>query len=128
MIGYILVLFIIVFILINSVYILLRLKLQNAKQSTMSASTYRLQMMLYRAVSAQIGIGYGFILSPTIAICLLVLLEIPNVGNYTSFLLTLMSLHNFLDCLSIMYFITPYRKTIMKWLGIKQQRYLHIII
>jgi hypothetical protein len=82
--------------------------------------------MFFRAGSVQLFIGYGFLLLPSAALCLMVLFEIPNTGKYASVVLTLMGIHNLLDCLSIMYFIVPYRKAIMKWLGLKN-RYADII-
>jgi hypothetical protein len=114
------------FILGSTLYTLLCLNLQNTKQSSMIPSTYRLQVMLLHAISSQLFIGYIFLLFPAVALCLMVYLDVPNTGKYASFFLTLMSIHSFFDCLSIMYFIVPYRKAIMNWLGIKQ-RYADII-
>jgi hypothetical protein len=119
--------FIFFFIFGSTLYTLLFQKIQNAKKSTVASSTYRLQLMLFRAVSIQLFIGYGFLLFPSVALCIMIVLDIQNTGKYASFFLTLMSVHNFLDCLSIMYFIVPYRKAIMKWLGLKQQRYVIIM-
>jgi hypothetical protein len=121
MYAYVGVIYISFFILGSTLYTLLALNMRKAKQSTMTPSTYRLQMMLFRAVSFQLFIGYVFLLIPCATLCFMVFLDVPNTGKRASIVLSLMSMHSFLDCLSIMYFITPYRKTIMKWLGLKQR-------
>jgi hypothetical protein len=96
--------------------------MQNAKKNSTITSTYRLQFMLFRAITVQIWIGYLFLLFPTIALGILIFLQVHNAGKYASLLILLTSIHNLLDYLTIIYFIIPYRKTVMKWLGL-QKRY-----
>lgn len=91
-------------------------------RNSMSTSTYQLQLMLFRAISVQIFIGYCFLLIPLIIAGFLVFFRVHGTGKYVHFMLTFMSMHTFIDYLTTMYFITPYRKTITKWLGL-QKRY-----
>lgn len=109
------------FLLGTALYTSYLIKMQIIKRSTMTTSTYRLHRMLFNAISAQLFIAYSFLLFPSAALGLMIFFQVQNTGKYVSLVLTLMSVHSFLDCLAIMYFITPYRKTIMKWLGLKQR-------
>jgi hypothetical protein len=92
-----------------------------ARKSSTIASTYRLQLMLFRAISAQLYIGYCFLLFPTVVVGFLVFWRADFGGKAMAIVFTLMSLHDFLDYLTMLYFITPYRKTVLQWLRLEDK-------
>jgi hypothetical protein len=90
--------------------------MQIARKNTTIASTYRLQLMLFRAISVQLYIGYCFLLFPTVMAGFLVFWRVEFGGKGMAVVFALMSFHDFLDYLTMLYFITPYRRTVLQWL------------
>ncbi|KAI6170803.1 hypothetical protein M3Y97_01113500 [Aphelenchoides bicaudatus] len=79
-------------------------------------------LMLFRAISVQLYIGYCFLLIPTVVVGFLVFWRAEFGGKSVAIVFTLMSLHDFLDYLTMLYFITPYRRTVMQWLRLADKQ------
>jgi hypothetical protein len=107
------------FVLGTTLYTFLFIRMRIARRSSTIASTYRLQLMLFRAISVQLYIGYCFLLFPTVIGEFLMFFRVEASGKFLAITMALMSLHDFLDYLTMIYFITPYKKTVMQWLGME---------
>ncbi|KAI6180601.1 hypothetical protein M3Y98_00738200 [Aphelenchoides besseyi] len=104
------------FCLGTTLYFVLYFRMKQTRRQSTISSTYKLQLMLFRAISAQLYIGYCFLLLPVAFTCTLVYFQVPHGGVYSTIVSSLMSFHGSLDYLCMMYFITPYKRTILKWL------------
>ncbi|KAI6206394.1 hypothetical protein M3Y94_00905600 [Aphelenchoides besseyi] len=104
------------FCLGTTLYFVLYFRMKQTRRQSTISSTYKMQLMLFRAISAQLYIGYCFLLLPAAFTCTLVYFQVPHGGIYSTIVSSLMSFHGPLDYLCMMYFITPYKRTILKWL------------
>ncbi|KAI6180575.1 hypothetical protein M3Y98_00735200 [Aphelenchoides besseyi] len=109
------------FCLGTTLYFVLYFRMKQTRRQSTISSTYKLQLMLFRAISAQLYIGYCFLLLPVAFTCTLVYFQVPHGGVYSTIVSSLMSFHGSLDYLCMMYFITPYKRTILKWLRLDKE-------
>lgn len=79
-------------------------------------STTRLQMMLFKAVGVQLLVGYIFLLFPTAIICFSFYSQTLYGNTIANFCLILMTTHGSVDYITMMYFITPYRRIVIGWI------------
>lgn len=101
-----------VFLAGTALYLLLLFRIRSTRFNSYVKSTYRLQMMLFRAFSVQMLLGYFFLLFPVSLGMLTTSLGLPHGGAICSVFLMLTSIHASLDFLAVLYFITPYRRCI----------------
>ncbi|KAI6211406.1 hypothetical protein M3Y96_00430900 [Aphelenchoides besseyi] len=101
------------FCLGTTLYFVLYFRMKQTRRQSTISSTYKLQLMLFRAISAQLYIGYCFLLLPVAFTCTLVYFQVPHGGVYSTIVSSLMSFHGSLDYLCMMYFITPNQLTVI---------------
>ncbi|KAI6212359.1 hypothetical protein M3Y94_00012200 [Aphelenchoides besseyi] len=83
--------------------------------------SFQLQMMLLKVVVLQLHVFYILLLFPTYAFCLLVYTQYPRGGYYSTIIVAFMSSHCWLDYLTLLYVVVPYRETIRKALHLRSQ-------
>ncbi|KAI6198662.1 hypothetical protein M3Y96_00543000 [Aphelenchoides besseyi] len=103
---------IVVFVIGNILYVLLARMLHKSRRNSFLTTTHRLQVMLFRAFRVQLFIAYAFILLPLIFQALLIHYRYEHAGTVTTVVILLLSIHGTVDSLAIIYFISPWRKTI----------------
>src|SRR4051812_26311578 len=84
------------------------LYVQIRRSASCVASTQKLQIMLFRALIAQMFLGYVFILLPGFAVGLLAYFDVKGGGRVVSALFVFISTHAWLDYLAMIGFIRPY--------------------
>ncbi|KAI6198715.1 hypothetical protein M3Y96_00548900 [Aphelenchoides besseyi] len=109
---YMAILLIVVFVIGNILYVLLARMLHKSRRNSFLTTTHRLQVMLFRAFRVQLFIAYAFILLPLIFQALLIHYRYEHAGTVTTVVILLLSIHGTVDSLAMIYFISPWRKTI----------------
>lgn len=97
------------FLFLTSLAIILYVYIKTNRNGSMSKSTQRVQLMLFRAFSIQVFNAFLFLLFPMCSVGLMMYLRTPNTGKICSILLAIMSTHSLADYITMLVFITPYR-------------------
>ncbi|KAI6211350.1 hypothetical protein M3Y96_00424900 [Aphelenchoides besseyi] len=100
----------------NALHGLLLHVLYKTRRNSVIQSTFRLQMMLFRAFTWELFIAYILLLFPFAIQGLLVYYKFEHTDKITVLNLALMSLHGTIDNLTMLYFISPWYKTITGWI------------
>ncbi|KAI6211242.1 hypothetical protein M3Y96_00413000 [Aphelenchoides besseyi] len=104
------------FVIGTSLYSSLYFQMQQTRRESSVESTYQMQRILFRALSVELYIGYFCLLFPNTITAILVFVDSPWAGTVGSIGLALFSWHSVLDFLTMLFFITPYRKIILGWI------------
>lgn len=88
--------------------------LQNKLRSGLNDKTVKLQFMLFKAVGVQLTIGYLFLLFPIVISYSGFYLQYKNASTVSAICMMLITFHGCLDYVTIIYFITPYRRAVVK--------------
>ncbi|KAI6199001.1 hypothetical protein M3Y96_00580300 [Aphelenchoides besseyi] len=113
---YLAIMFLVFFFIGNILHGLLIHLSQNAKRNSLVSSTYRLHIMLLKAFSVQLIIGYALLLLPVVIQGFLIYNEVANTGKTSTVILALISFHGTIDDLTMIYFIKPWRETVLSWI------------
>ncbi|KAI6216380.1 hypothetical protein M3Y95_01280600 [Aphelenchoides besseyi] len=76
--------------------------------------SYQLHLMLFKVLVIQLNIVYAFFLVPVYFICLLIYFQHPQTSYFMMITTELISAHCWIEYSCVLYFIVPYRKTILK--------------
>ncbi|KAI6186013.1 hypothetical protein M3Y98_00086900 [Aphelenchoides besseyi] len=76
--------------------------------------SYHLHLMLFKVLVIQLHIVYAFFLVPIYFICLLIYFQHPHTSYFMMITSELISAHCWIEYSCVLYFIVPYRKTILK--------------
>ncbi|KAI6219125.1 hypothetical protein M3Y95_01133800 [Aphelenchoides besseyi] len=90
--------------------------LTQKSRNSLLTSTYRMHMMLLTAISVQMIIGYMLLLLPVVVQGFLIYYENENTGRFSTVTLALFSTHGTIDDFTMIYFIKPWRETILNWI------------
>ncbi|CAD5225104.1 unnamed protein product [Bursaphelenchus xylophilus] len=85
-----------------------------------NANTYRMQMMLFWSLVAQMTAMFIFIQLPAIILIWGTFLGVRNLPKIAIYCFSMFFLHTSFDCLLILYFIKPYREFLWKYLHAKR--------
>ncbi|KAI6212852.1 hypothetical protein M3Y94_00078100 [Aphelenchoides besseyi] len=113
---YLAIMFLVFFFIGNILHGLLIHLSQNARRNSLVSSTYRLHMMLLKAFSVQLIIGYALLLLPVVIQGFLIYNEVANTGKTSTIILALISFHGTIDDLTMIYYIKPWRETVLSWI------------
>lgn len=97
------------------------LRIKSSKHEMMFSSTHKLQLMLLKAFLVQLINGYLFLLFPVAFVGLMIYYRVKNTGKICSILLAVMSTHGLMDYLTMLRFISPYKRVILKWMRIPEK-------
>ncbi|KAI6234796.1 hypothetical protein M3Y99_00769900 [Aphelenchoides fujianensis] len=98
----------------------LYVQMRRTRRESAVESTYRMQFILFRALSVQLWNDYLLLLLPNIVAAICIFADAPAAGWVSGVSLALFSCHAFTDYCAMLYFITPYRRTILSWVGLRK--------
>ncbi|KAI1711537.1 serpentine type 7TM GPCR chemoreceptor sri domain-containing protein [Ditylenchus destructor] len=79
-----------------------------------SQTTYKMQLMLLRALIMQIFLAIFFIYIPMFTIGLVMYLGSRHSGSIVTFMLAIKSAHATVDYVTMIYFVAPYRRALLQ--------------
>uniref|UniRef100_A0A1I7RUP0 Serpentine receptor class gamma n=1 Tax=Bursaphelenchus xylophilus TaxID=6326 RepID=A0A1I7RUP0_BURXY len=89
-------------------------------RSNMMSSTLQMHTMLFKAI--QLLVAFGFILFPTALLLLTISVRWTEGTSIAALCIMLVQAHGCVDFLTIIYFITPYRRKLLQILGRNYRR------
>ncbi|KAI6185714.1 hypothetical protein M3Y98_00053800 [Aphelenchoides besseyi] len=92
------------------------------------SAAYKLQLMLFKFLTVQLYTGYVCLVFPVCLAILFLYLQNPYAGRYAIVAMTLESVHSWIDYSCIIFFITPYRESLLKLFRLRPIRTSQLFI